>query len=553
MFWTVQFQDKGAEFIRTSDTTDVFYAAVINARGEREALRGEQVSLLSRIAQDQLDAWRACTMKECYQTQFNAYVRSVYLATGDITNAYKILVLPLNLIFMVGCYLLFLFLCRRRGLAALFAVLASFPIAIPLAGELFGIGPYTVFSRRHLFTAFVPLALYGFFLYRDNFRALILIFAFLGAIANLHASGILLIEITLLAYLLFHARVQPYVWHCGVLLLVALAAGFVALGSPWSVLAGFLEKFALILLPSVHAGGMDLLAGIDPALRYLFYPPHIYAHWPAILVHLTSIAVFVVALLPLMLRGRLTRNTYGKLLFLSSLAILAFLGFSEFRHWLLTAIVVWLFSWRKDSSPLLELAGVMILATYLVSFVLSVLLQFVHMLEPDFPAIHNSLRGVRFIGLLVFVWLIALMAQLDYPALSKSRRGALVVLIMLSVLSDLRHVVRDNLRNPANMENVSAMLDVARWARDHTPVGARFFVASSEFGIVSERNIYMTNKVRTSCAECVAATELTDAMVLLRAARANQMNYALLRKKDRAIRPDSVIYENRHYALLYVD
>lgn len=553
LLWSFYSQDRGPEAIRTSDTTDVFYGIVIDAQSEREATRGEAISLVTRIVQGQRAAWQDCPMSNCYQMQFNAYLKSVYLATGDVTDAYKLLVLPLNFIYLVGCYLLFLSLCRQRGLAILFALLASFPIAIPLAGEVFGIGPYTIFSRRHLFTAFVPLALYGFYRYRDDFRALLFVFAFLGAIANLHASGILLIEIVLLAYLLFHARLRPFFLQGGVLLVVAFATAFIALGSPWRVLAGFIEKLVTLVIPAAQAASFDLQAGIDPSSRYLFYPPHIYAHLPEFLVHAMSLGVLVVALLPLLLRRRVTRPIYGWLLFLSSLSILAFIGFANFKLWLLVAAAAWLLSQKKEPAPILELTSLLILATYLVSFALSVALQFAYLLVSDFPAIENNLRGVRFLGLLLFVWLVALLGQIDWAALTKSRRYVLTLLLVVALLSDLRQAIRDNFRELPHKEEKMALLDVARWAKVHTPSDAAIYVASSEFGIVSERRIRLTNKLRATCSACDGVALANNADALIEETKDAQFQYALLRKATPDTHTDSSVYENRHYALLRVD
>lgn len=551
--WSMYSQDRGPEAIRTSDTTDVFYGIVIGAQSDREATRGEPASLVTRIVQGQREAWRDCPMADCYHELFNAFLKSVYLATGDITDAYKLLVLPLNFIFLVGSYLLFLSLCRQRGLAILFALLASLPIAIPLAGEVFGIGPYTIFSRRHLFTAFVPLALYGFYRYRDDFRALLLVFASLGIIANLHASGILLIEIVLLAYLLFHARLRPFFLQGGALLTVAFATAFIALGSPWRVLAGFIEKLVTLVIPAAQAASFDLLAGIDPSARYLFYPPHIYAHLPSALVHAMSLGVLVVALLPLLLRRCVARPAYGWLLFLSSLSILAFIGVANFKLWLLVAAAAWLFSQRKDPTPALELTSLLILATYLVSFVLSVVLQFAYLLIPDFPAIQNNLRGVRFFGILLFVWLVALLGQIDLAGLAKSKRYVFVLLLVVATLFDLRQAIRDNFRELPHKEEKMALLDVARWAKVHTPRDASIYVASSEFGIVSERRIRLTNKLRATCSACDGVALANNADALIEEIKGAQFQYAVLRKATPDAHTDSSVYENRHYALLRVD
>jgi hypothetical protein len=102
-----------------------------------------------------------------------------------------------------------------------------------------------------------------------------------------------------------------------------------------------------------------------------------------------SATVFCLAILPLLLRGRISRAAYGALLFASSLGMLAFLAFSELKFWLLVALSVWLSTRNKEPTPALELTSLFILATYFVSFVPAMAFQFAYYHVPDFPLIER--------------------------------------------------------------------------------------------------------------------------------------------------------------------
>lgn len=549
-FWVVQFQDKGAEAIRTSDTTDSFYSVVMGARDLRQPA---PASLPAQLWHDQVAVWKSSDLRNLYQAQFDAYLKSVYLATGDVAAAYKMLAGPLNFIYLLGCYLLFLAVGGGRRLSLAFAVLASFPIFVPLAGESFGMGPFTNFSRRHLFTAFVPLALLLFYRYRDDMRVLPFVFAFFGLIANLHASGTLLVGIALLACFFRRPPARPRLADGALLLLASCAAGFIALGSVWKVVGDFAIKLSASIVPAAHAASVDLKAGIPSEFRYLFYPPHIYSHLPEALVHAMSAAVFCLALLTLWLRRRVSQPVYGSLLFASSLAILAFLGFSELKFWLLAALPLWLLAKDKAPTPAFELASLFILATYFVSFVPTVVFQFAYFHVADFPLVHNSLRGVRFIGLFVFVWLAALACRIGFDRLSRPARYGIVLLFSIAVFADVRHLVRDNFRRPANQGEIVSLMDAARWARYNTPADARFFVAGSAFGIVAERRIHLKDKQSRNCPACRQATLDPDRDGLLKAAMDNDMDFAVLKKARHAGTVSGALYENEHYAVLPVN
>lgn len=525
--WGALFDHKGAESIRTSDTTDVFYAQVINLQALR-ADSPEGASLATRIWQDQLAVWRDRPLTAWYQAQFDAYLKSVYLVSGDIVNAYKWLVAPLNFIFLVGCYLLLMQATQRQGISLALAVLASFPIFIGNSGENFGMGPFINFSRRHLYTAFVPFGLYLFYRWVDKKWLLLVVFAYLGLISNLHASGVLLLEIAVITLLLVHGISTKSLLFSGSYLGAGAVGAFVAMGGLWSQVGAFFKAAFATLLPAAQAAQTGGGRVIPDELKYLFYPPSAYAKLPLVVVDLLTIAIFAAASLPLLMRRRTSPRLYQDLLFLSSLSIFAFLAFGELKYFLLAAGLVWFFVRRRVLGRVFEMTSHLITAIFFVGFGQMLLSQWAYFNVPDFPLIFNNLRATRFIGLLVFVWLGILLAELDFKALRPSAQRLCILVFSLVLVADLRGVYRNNFRPPQNADVLRSMMDVARWSKENTRRDARFFVASSAFGVIAERQVYMTDKLIRRCPECAALTEVdTPATVMLRA-KEKGMQYALL-------------------------
>jgi hypothetical protein len=560
LFWAVECRDKGVESIRTSDTTDTFYRIVLSAREERQeaVAQGGKPSLLSQIWRGQVLAWQCSSIKGLYQAQFDAYLRSVYLATGDVTRAYKLLVGPLNFVFLLGCYLLFLSMGAGRGLALLFALLSSFPIFLALAGENFGIGPFSNFSRRHLFTGFAPLALFLYGRYRESPRILPLVFLFMGLISNLHSSGLLLIAITLLAHISRPLSNSTRVLQGSLLLSVSSVAAFIALGSAWQVVGDFFQNLfstASQVLQTVNTdvkAESPVQAVIPKSLAYLFYPPHIYSHLPRIIVHLLTGAVLVAASLPLVLRGRVSKETYGILLFLSSFSILSFLGFNELKFWLLSALPVWFLSEKKAPAAVLEVASLLILATYFVSFVPMLVFQWAYFHVDGFPLIVNTLRGSRFIGIFVFVWFLALLLQLEVSLTKRALGRVVPLLIAVAAFAEVRQLVRGEFRKPKDQQRIAALLQTAQWAKSNTPSAARFFLWGSTFGVVAEREVYLTDKAGKNCAECVQETNESDVGKLLESAEKQKFDYVVFEKVRTPAARGNVLYENSHFCLVAV-
>jgi hypothetical protein len=309
-----------------------------------------------------------------------------------------------------------------------------------------------------------------------------------------------------------------------------------------------------LLLPvDVHLkADIPVQVGIPACLSYLFYPPHIYSHLPLPVVHVFTVAVFVVALLPLMLRGRVSKSTYGSLLFVSSFGILSFFGFTELKFWLLAALAVWFLGKKQQPSAALEFTSLLILATYLVSFVPMLVFQWAYFHVDGFPLIMNTLRGSRFIGVFVFAWFLSLLLQIEISGPQKAVWRAALILVAIPALAEVRQLVRREFRKPKDQQTTAALFQAAQWVKNNTPQAARFFLWGSGFGVVAEREVYLTDKAGKNCPECVQETTESNPEKLLESARKNGMDYLVLDKARGHAIHGCPLYENAHFCVVAV-
>lgn len=560
--WAAFSWNTGIEHIEQSDATSVYFSVVMQYKHEREAVASSQktewqwAELLSQILTDQRAVYRSTDLNSLYQASFDRYFGTVYRVTGDVTLGYRILVFPLNLLFLLGAYALFFYLTRRVVLSAVFAFLASFPIAIPIAGEYFGMGPVTIYSRRNLFTAFAPFAIYLFYRWFQRPRLLIVVFAFVGLVSNLHASGILLAEILIIAYLFFNYK-STGSWAYSMLFGLAVAVcGFAAMGGLWGGVDLFFSSLMQELIPSAHAAfsGFVQKEGIPENLLYLFYPLHIYSHLPLMPLHVMTLFVFVLSCWVLFLGRRINTLARAPLLFLAGLAILAYLGFSEFKYFLLVGVAAFVLTWKQPSDLKFELTHYLIMATFFVSFIGMLLFQAGFYSIEGFPLVFNQLRGTRFLGLMVFVWLAVLTSRIDWKNSGLWGKRLFIMCSAIALLMTLRQDFRSYIRYKEDPDSV-ALLDLARWSKVHTPQDAVFLVASTRFGIVAERNVFLHDKEsRTIRGQAILSQMQAGFADLVKLARDKGMSYIVV-KKDRGGLPAGTIpvYDNQRYALVKVD
>lgn len=560
--WAVFSWNTGVERIKQSDATTVYFSVMMQYKHERETVASSQrtewqwPSLLKQVLADQGTTYATTGMKSLYQASFERYFGTVYRVTGDITLGYKILVFPLNLIFLLGAYALFFHLTGKMALSVAFAFLASFPIAIPIAGEFFGMGPVTIYSRRNLFTAFVPFAFYLFYFWIQKPRLLIASFAFVGLISNLHASGILLAEILIFAYFLHHYK-NPNLWRYVPLFgLMVLVFGFVSVGGVWGQVASFFYSLAQLAIPTAHAAISDFMQkqGMVEGIEFLFYPLRIYSHLPLMLLHVMTLFVVVLSCWALLFGRRINSLVRAPLLFLAGLAILAYLGFSEFQYFILVGVAAFALTWKQPPDLNFELTHYLILATFFVSFIGMLLFQAGFYSIEGFPLIFNQLRGARFLGLIIFVWLAVLISRIDWNNSGLWGKRLFIMCAAIALLMTLRQDFRSYIHYKEDPDSI-ALLDLARWSKAHTPQDAAFLVVSTRFGIIAERNVFLHDRdSRTTPGQALLSRMEGGFAELKQLAREKGMSYIVV-KKDRVELPAGTIpvYDNQRYALVKVD
>lgn len=536
--WASFSWNKGVERIKQSDTTTTYFTVVMRYKHEREAVALNQktewqwLSLFGQIVADQRTVFASTDMKSLYQASFERYFGTVYRVTGDITLGYKLLVFPLNLIFLLGAYALFFHLTRKPALSTALAFLASFPIAIPIAGEFFGMGPVTIYSRRNLFTAFVPFALYLFYLWIQRPRLLIAMFAFIGLISNLHASGILLAEVLIFAYFLYHFKNRGFWRYIPVFGFVVVIFGFVSVGGLWGKVASFFESLTQVVIPNAYAALSDFMSkqGIPGGEDFLFYPLRIYSTLPISLLHIITLLVVMFSCWVLFVERRINPPARAPLLFLAVTAVLSYLWFSEFEYFLWVGVAAFALTWRQPVEWKFELTHYLILATFFVSFIGMLLFQLGFYTINNFPPVINQLRGARFLGLLVFVWLAVLISRIDWKNSGLWRKRLFVICAAVAILMTIRQDFRSYIRYKEDPDSM-ALLELARWSKEYTPSDATFLVVSTRFGIVAERNVFLHDREsRTTRGQELLPRMWGDFAELKQLAREKGMSYIVIKK-----------------------
>jgi len=555
-FWASLSRDKGVEHVKTSDTTSIYFQVVMQYRHERATAKPGETDgwhwkeLAQQVWKDQRTTFASTDLGTLYQASFTRYLGTVYRATGDVTLGYKILVFPLNLIFLLGAYALFFRLTGKHALATTLAVLASLPIAIPLAGEYFGMGPVTIYSRRTLFTAFAPFAIFLFYRWAHRPGLLLVAFAFLGLISNLHSSGILLAEMLVMTYLLgSNCGGRAWLHALGYGAATAIF-GFVAMGGLWAQVSAFAKSLLQAVIPSAlaAASGTALRPEIPETMVYLFYPPHIYAQLPDTLVHVMT---FLVATLPfgvIFMRRTMAARLHAPALFVAVMATTAFLAYSELKYYLLVAAVLFILARKRPPDPAFELTHYFGLAIFYVSFVGMLLFQAGYYFVDGFPLVANQLRGTRFLGFFVFVWLAVLASRITWHDVQPWGRRTLVACATIAFLMALRQDFRSYIRHKENPET-AALMDVARWSKAHTPETAKFLVASTAFAVIAERDVLLHDKdSRTTTGQETLDRMQSGFQTLNKLATDTKMDYIVVGKNLSGL--PAPVYENSLLALI---
>lgn len=489
----------GYEYRWTSDTTDTFYR-IINSSLPQSVQQGHGLLtvLLSGLA-DVIDHQYVATW---YQGMFDAYLRSFQLSLGDISLAYKILVFPFNLIFGSIAYFFFYWLTRNRGLACVLAILALLPMALPWAGERSGLGPIWTYTRRYFLTAWLPLIAFLYFrgVLGDR-KLLILAIVGAGAASNLHASGIILLEVLVLTWVLAGPICLKRLLHGGGLLVIGLLFSVTAIGSLWNAGLHAISKILLATFSSdAVAASLTILdsakEAISPELQYLFYPPRIYSEVPRSLVDIWLVATFVASAVPLVRRAcRLEAG--ASYLFIAASACLLFVSFEQMWAWVVVASLLYVMGREGDRRPTFTLTAYLIISNFWVAVGGMLIFQVGYGLIDGFPLVFNQLRGIRFMGFWVFIWLAVLAVPVvARPLQDKTQSRLLAVAVGIAFLVTGQTVYRQYFRGQNNdrLGQKKALLELAKWAKHNTPQDSIFLVGYSSFGVLADRQITHTDK-----------------------------------------------------------
>ncbi|MGB0128536.1 MAG: DUF6798 domain-containing protein [Rhodocyclaceae bacterium] len=489
----------GFEYRWTGDTTETFYRIVRNTPADAE--RGG--SLLTALAENLTAVVASQPLTHWYQGLFDAYLRSFHVAWNDISLAYKIQVLPLTLLYGVGAYFFFLHLTGKRWIAFTLAILALLPMPISWAGERAGLGPIWTYTRRYFLTAWLPiLALLYYRGVLDNPKLLIPAVILVGATANLHSSGVILLQVLLLAYLLNTGISRKRVTQAIGLLGLGLCFSLTALGSLWTKgLKNISELILSAATGEAQASPLRTLIAtsekIPNELQYLFYPPKIYAQWSPALVDAWLLATIFLSLLPLIYRAKNREEQHGLLLAASG-ACLLFVSLEKMWVWVLLGTILYFARSDGKHPRAYVLSCYLLIANFWVAVVGMLLFQIGLATIEGFPLIFDQLRGIRFMGFWVFPWLATLAIPLltNPGAISRPLRSALAFGLMVVVATTAQTFYRQYFRTLGtdHFAEKRDLLRMAEWAKRNTPTNAVFLVHFSSFGVVAERGVAVSDR-----------------------------------------------------------
>ncbi len=496
----------GYEYRWTSDTTDTFYRIISTLPTDRAA---SDAGLLATLAKEFALVIHDQPTINWYQGLFDAYLRSFLLVFGDISLAYKTQIFPLSLVFGASAYALFYRLTGNRCLAVALAFAALMPMPLAWAGERSGIGPIWTFTRRYFLTAWLPLlAILYFRAMLDTRKSIGLAMMSVGLASNLHASGIILLGILVLTWLVTDGVTGKRLLKSTILISLGLLCSVASFASIWKAGLGAITQLMLAALSNTAiAGEMAILEKARlaaPEVAYLFYPPKMYAKLPPALVSVWLLATVAISFWPLA-QSACKKKTPSLWLFIAASACLLFISFEQMWAMVLLACVLYSIAPPDKHARAFVVTAYLIICTFWVAVVGMLLFQLTYGLIDGFPLVFNQLRGIRFVGFWVFIWLAVLAAPLTtMPRPLKKQPRLLLWATGIALLVTIQNFYRGYFRGLENerLEQKIALLELADWARQSTPQDSVFLVGYSSFGTRAERRITHTDKqVRNAAIE----------------------------------------------------
>jgi hypothetical protein len=126
---------------------------------------------------------------------------------SDVILPFRLLVGPVTLLFLGGMYAL-LYRQTQSWSVSAFVAVVSMTVINMLGGATFGLGTLASTTPQTIFLAMVPLIILAFLNYEEHWR-LVLVFAFIGAMGNIHLVTAMNLTLVLLVAYLGRHRFKP--------------------------------------------------------------------------------------------------------------------------------------------------------------------------------------------------------------------------------------------------------------------------------------------------------------------------------------------------------
>ena len=414
-------------------------------------------------------------------------LRVAYEFTGDLAGGFKLLVLPLNLLYLFGAYYVFHRFSGQRWIAVLLAIFASFPTAVPVAGELFGIGPVQVINARSLFTAWFPLLFLAFCAWIGKPASMVLLFLLIGLLANVHpVSGILLAPMLILTYIL-EWRGRWRAWLAGVAM--GLAALLGAAPTLWKQILLLARQGATV----AQMGEGQMARLVQERMGTLMYPPYTLSVLPRPAVDALTFGLMIFGILLLVQAWRDKEQAHPFYLRLVGLACLNYVLFPEATLVGLLLLMLFFLPQSATGFQRERLAVYFCLSIFWVTIGGLLMLQYVLRLV-DRPVLFAAmLRGVRFAGFAIFLLLAISIQRADWHRVHRGGRIACLLLAVILAASELRDTARTYLRTRGDAA-AADLVAVANWARGETRVEDVFLFDSAAFRVLARRSLAFATK-----------------------------------------------------------
>ncbi|HSB71888.1 MAG TPA: hypothetical protein VLT62_21370 [Candidatus Methylomirabilis sp.] len=445
-------------------------------------LEGEDPTLFSR---DLVFGGQDVTSE--YIPLYIGFLRLAYRVFGDLATGYKLLVFPLTILYLCGAYFVFLRCCRMPGVAVALAVFSSFLQSVPLAEEFFGVGPIGWVVARTIMTSAFPFLFLAFSSWIDRPRKLLLVFLAIGLLANVHPVSSLdvaaFLGITYLLEMGGSLRSWGILAGMGGATLVGAAPIF------WAQLHHMAKQTAVAQRPE----GTLVARIVKEHLGFILYPPPTFSSLAPVVVHGLTLALMAFSVVVVAPGWHGRRESIERWACLVAAGSVAYLLFPEARL-LCTVLVFMLLLPQKGTGPREGRLGVYLsLAVFWVTLGELIAFQFgPPMLQrPSLSIIFT--RGARFAVFALFLLLALAVRLADWSRVRGVPNMALITLILLTGVWQVRHTVRTHLRTRGNVA-AADLAALSKWAREETGPQDLFLFDSAAFRVMARRALVFTTK-----------------------------------------------------------